>query len=169
MTPCRAKWITKRGASDIECEATRPHPLSTVRVDQMCPTCAKKKAHRDGKLVLLKDGIKKLRADLSKGRSKPPEPQTESSVAEAVEMEGSVARALSKSEPEHSCTGREPVSHATEISDKSTAEANSEPLVPSVVEISAAVRPATRRSDLFVGGICLASTLLMTKDGKLLS
>jgi len=164
-----------------ECDGTRAHPLQTVRVERMCPACGERKAKESGAIASLRERVKALREDLARkgfvGRdgkkggeaagagdgeeggcaSGSGSGSAASSSVEKDDMSASSAAPSTASPTKESQTVARP---GADMASDGAASSSPEPCT------MPRLSPLTRRNDMFVGGVCLSSTSLMTISGK---
>jgi hypothetical protein len=165
------------------CEGPRVHPIKTIRVDQMCPACRDKKAKVDNRLTTFAEKVRRLREGLAKrgfgdgetaGRRS--SKGTSSSVKDREEGDSTRGdngkQGTSRAPAEHGVGGgnRSPAEHNPDLGRSNTLRVSytapgTEDPFSHTSEASSADTPV-KRNDMFVGGICLASTSLTTIRGK---
>lgn len=150
------------------CEGARVHPLKTIRVEQMCPSCKEKKARVDNSLTTIAEKIRRLRGELARrGFGK------EVAAGEPESGVGAAGGEGKKGSGTASGKGGSAVDGMPEDVDRLTADGGKAVVYleagglcsPPPTQIPA-TDTSVKRNDMFVGGVCLASTSLMSISGK---
>ena len=157
------------------CEDARVHPLKTVRIEQLCASCGEKKARADCNVALLREKVRSLRAELEKkGFGGGGTPGCVSGCATGAESKAGTAdgareedhmqekRAVRRSGNGQEKPGVEGGRHSGETSVVAGGAAES----MTMSAATSATPGLLRRSDLFVGGVCLDFVSLTTISGK---
>jgi hypothetical protein len=121
-----------------DCDGARIHPLKTLRVELMCPSCTEKKSKCDSSFAEVRDRLKKLREELARRGF------------EAKETDGKHEKNTEQEEV--------PTENNLGLGN------SQEPSSPTAD--TPAKEQLTKRNDMFVGGVCLSSTTLETVSGN---
>lgn len=164
------------------CDGPRVHPLKTIRVEQMCPTCKRKRAKVDNSITIFAEKVRRLREELAKkgfakgeltgSRSRSGTTSTAEDGEHGEEADGSCESGGSGKAAEHGSEDEQKVvREETSPPQCNQPTAKKGSYVGPEVDTPSSPSPtathvSVERNDMFVGGVCVASMSLTTIKGK---